>query len=116
MPVNRMTAGAATAGRIPSPRERQDCPGKMRPAGLLRILQPQCVMPGLVPGIHAVQGPQSWEITCSGPAWMAGTSPAMTALDCRNERKPLFACRSGFPDSPALAGRGAGDEPSIRMR
>ena len=53
-------------------------------------------MPGLVPGIHAVQGQQFWEIKCSGAAWMAGTSPAMTALDCINERKSLFACRSGF--------------------
>jgi hypothetical protein len=35
-------------------------------------------MPGLVPGIHAEQGPQFREISCDGTAWMAGTSPAMT--------------------------------------
>ena len=47
-------------------------------------------MPGLVPGIHAEQGPQFWEIKCGGTAWMAGTSPAMTA---------------GFHEQPGLSMR-----------
>ena len=47
------------------------------------------VMPGLVPGIHAVgqaRDFQGWD----GPAWMAGTSPAMTLesakLRCQTSR------------------------------
>jgi hypothetical protein len=34
------------------------------------------VMPGLVPGIHAF----SLSFDCRSKTWMAGTSPAMTAL------------------------------------
>ncbi|PPD45206.1 MAG: hypothetical protein CTY15_05380 [Methylocystis sp.] len=36
------------------------------------------VMPGLVPGIHAVRTPTILRIERNVPAWMAGTSPAMT--------------------------------------
>jgi hypothetical protein len=56
-------------------------------------VQPQRVMPGLVPGIHAEQGPQFWEIECSGAAWMAGTSPAMTAANCLVEKPCRFPAR-----------------------
>jgi hypothetical protein len=37
------------------------------------------VMPGLVPGIHAVRRPPTFEGWCGGAAWMTGTSPVMTA-------------------------------------
>jgi hypothetical protein len=52
----------------------------------LECSQPVChafcsVMPGLVPGIHAEPQSQSCEIWCGVTAWMAGTSPAMTALE-----------------------------------
>jgi hypothetical protein len=36
-------------------------------------------MPGLVPGIHAETQNEKPKTMRSGAAWMAGTSPAMTA-------------------------------------
>jgi hypothetical protein len=38
------------------------------------------VMTGLVPVIHVVKLPEIWGLAGSVPAWMAGTSPAMTEL------------------------------------
>jgi|HubBroStandDraft_1064217.scaffolds.fasta_scaffold901399_2 hypothetical protein len=38
------------------------------------------VMAGLVPAIYAVTRPLASNVLCSGAAWMAGTSPAMTAV------------------------------------
>ena len=94
--------------RPPSPRKRQGSPGKMPPVGLPCTLQSQRVMSGLVPGIHAVQGPQFCRIKCDGAAWMAGTSPAMTALDCVVESTSLFPCRFGFPGQPCANGERGG--------
>ena len=72
-------------------------------------MQPQRVMPGLVPGIHAEQGLQFWEIKCSGAAWMAGTSPAMTAVDCIREAVAYLCESFQFPRTALpLAGRGGG--------
>jgi hypothetical protein len=38
-------------------------------------------MPGLVPGIHAAPLLKIFKAGCSGTAWMAGTSPAMTTSE-----------------------------------
>ena len=40
------------------------------------------VMAGLVPAIYAVTRPLASNVLCSGAAWMAGTSPAMTPKGC----------------------------------
>jgi hypothetical protein len=37
------------------------------------------VLTGLVPVIHVVKPPERSQLTKNGAAWMAGTSPAMTA-------------------------------------
>jgi len=80
----------------------------MQPAGLPRTVQSQRVMPGLVPGIHAVQGRQCWEIECSGAAWMAGTSPAMTAVDCIVGKSSSLRAAPVSSDSPAACGERVG--------
>jgi len=66
--------------------------GKMQPAGLPRAAQSPRVMPGLVPGIHAEQGQQFWEMRCSGTAWMAGTSLDKPGHDGRG-----LQMRTGHP-------------------
>ena len=43
------------------------------------------VMAGLVPAIHAAPLRQTFQGGVGGPAWMAGTSPAMTS---RVKREP----------------------------
>jgi hypothetical protein len=58
----------------------QDCPGKQNWLLLSSISQPNRVMPGLVPGIHAERTVLSSEALRDGAAWMAGTSPAMTSV------------------------------------
>jgi hypothetical protein len=52
------------------------------PVGSHQLLH---VMPGLVPGIHALLDQKK--------AWMAGTSPAMTAFDSLRLEKALVPPR-----------------------
>jgi hypothetical protein len=70
-----------------------------------RSVQPLRVMPGLVPGIHAVRQRPTSEGFCSGAAWMTGTSPVMTRGGCRD----FLPCnRFGFPGQPCACGERAG--------
>jgi len=63
--------------------------------GGLRLSQPTYVMPGLVPGIHALRRRLTSEGFYGVAAWMAGTSPAMTyhtkPVAPLTRRKPLIA-------------------------
>jgi hypothetical protein len=60
-----------TALNPPHPEEPSEA---MRLEGRGGPFDPLHVMPGLVPGIHA--------LLVAAKAWMAGTSPAMTADGC----------------------------------
>jgi hypothetical protein len=53
--------------------------GEENSAAVLRPMQLQHVMAGLVPAIHAQRPSSPLSGVCRGAAWMAGTSPAMTA-------------------------------------
>jgi hypothetical protein len=48
-------------------------------------------MPGLVPGIYAVERCKSPPRFASAPAWMAGTGPAMTAHNREQRDESHFA-------------------------
>jgi hypothetical protein len=73
---------------------------------VLRVLQPQHVMPGLVPGIHAQKPSPTSKVVCGGAAWMAGTSPAMTTVGCTVIKFSRFSCRLEFPRTGLHKGGG----------
>jgi hypothetical protein len=50
------------------------------------------VMAGLVPAIHAVTRSLTGKVFRSGAAWMAGTSPAMTAVGMNETARDLASC------------------------
>jgi hypothetical protein len=56
-------------------------------------------MPGLVPGIPAV--PPSLQPTPRAPAWMAGTSPAVTGAPAHDSASTNF--RNASPRASKLA-------------
>jgi hypothetical protein len=63
-------------------------------------------MPGLVPGIHAQKPSPTSKVVCSGAAWMAGTSPAMTSKD---REQPNYISDSVSFRFPRTALREAGE-------
>jgi hypothetical protein len=68
-------------------------------------------MPGLVPGIHADPLPPTLKVSCTGAAWMAGTSPAMTRKGCLDRKIPRISRTLQFPRT-ALREAGEGIAPA----
>jgi hypothetical protein len=75
--------------------------GEENSAAVLRPLQLQHVMAGLVPAIHAQKPSSTVSVVCRGAAWMAGTRPAMTS---KGGAQPDRIFISFSPDRPAGSG------------
>jgi tRNA-modifying protein YgfZ len=74
-------------------------------------LDHRAVMAGLVPAIHASAAGPTSDVSGNGPAWMAGTSPAMTADDgflYADPRDPRLGARAIVPRATAAALANAG--------
>jgi hypothetical protein len=77
--------------------------GERNSVATLRLLQSQRVMPGLVPGIHALKPARTSRAAHGGAAWMAGTSPAMTSKVGAKANCIYDSATFRFPQTAMLA-------------